>query len=92
MTMTDEERAEWGKRVLNLRAEAGISTQSAAAFLAGMYVSQYAGLESGRRIPTLPSLARIVAGFGLDPAKAGEILFGPEAAARTDAEANEPEE
>lgn len=73
-----EDRALWGKRILDLRAEAGIPTQSAAASLAGMGHAQYADLEAGRRIPTLPTLSRFVAGWGLDAARAGEVLFGPD--------------
>jgi hypothetical protein len=76
--ISPEERAIWGKRILNLRAEAGIATQSAAASLVGMVHAQYADLEAGRRIPTLPTLCRFVVGWGLDASRAGEILFGPD--------------
>lgn len=82
--VSQEDRAIWGKRLLDLRAEAGIPTQSAAASLAGMGHPQYADLEAGRRIPTLPTLVRFVVGWGLDAARAGEILFGSDLDAAED--------
>ncbi|HTQ10852.1 MAG TPA: helix-turn-helix transcriptional regulator [Fimbriimonadaceae bacterium] len=70
--MPDSIQGSLAKRVKALRAEKGL-TQERLADASGLHVTYIAGIESGRRNPSLKSLAALARGFGIAVA---ELLEG----------------
>lgn len=62
--MPDSVQQQLGRRVKQLRQKFGV-TQEALADRSGLHVTYIAGIESGRRNPSLNSLASLAKGFGI---------------------------
>jgi transcriptional regulator with XRE-family HTH domain len=62
--MPDSIQLKLGKRVKQLRAEHGL-TQERLADASGLHVTYIAGIESGRRNPSLKSLESLARGLGI---------------------------
>jgi transcriptional regulator with XRE-family HTH domain len=66
--MADSAKVSLGKRLKALRAEHGL-TQERLADASGLHVTYIAGIESGRRNPSLNSLSALAQGFGISLSK-----------------------
>ena len=68
-----EEHKLYGNLLKAARLAAGYSSAYAASAVVDMLPKQLQDLEAGRRLPTYPTLHRLVVGLGLDPS----ALFPP---------------
>jgi transcriptional regulator with XRE-family HTH domain len=69
----DDIRAQFGKRVRELRKARGFS-QEELAHRAGLHYTYVGGIERGERNPALVNIGRIAAALGISPAELFSVL------------------